>query len=341
VGEEVSLMSVTAYAAKAAKGTLEQYDYEPGPLGADEVEIRVTHCGICHSDTAMIDNDWGWSQYPLVPGHEVIGIITAVGANVGGRRQVGQRVGVGWYAGSCGACEWCARGKENLCGEWRPTIIGPHGGWASSIRCQAKFAVPIPDALSSEHAGPLMCAGVTVFTPLVEYSVMPWMRTAVVGIGGLGHLAVQFLAKFGCEVTAISSSHDKDGDARKLGATHFIATTGTDELTRAAGTFDFILSTVSADVPWGDYVAALRPQGRLVIVGLPESDIRFPAVSLLFERSVSGGAGGSPSDTARMLDFAARAGIVPRVEQFPMEDVNRAVDHVRSGKARFRAVLVA
>lgn len=300
----------------------------------------MTHCGICHSDLAMIDNDWGWSQYPLVPGHEVIGTISAVGANVDGIRQVGQRVGVGWNAGSCGTCEWCARSKENLCAAVRPTI-GRHGGWAGSIRCQAEFAVPIPDALPSENAGPLMCAGATVFTPMVEYGVTPWMRTAVVGIGGLGHLAVQFLAKFGCEVTAISSSHHKDKDARKLGAAHFIATQDAGELTRAAGTFDFILSTVSVDLPWGDYVAALRPQGRLVIVGIPEPDIRFPIVPLLFERSVSGGAAGSPSDTARMLEFAARTGIVPRVEQFPMEDVNRAVDHVRAGKARFRAVLVA
>lgn len=337
----MSLLSVTAYAAKAATGTLERYDYDAGPLGAEDVEIEVTHCGICHSDIAMIDNDWGRSEYPLVPGHEVIGVITAVGGRVGGGRQLGQRVGVGWYAGSCGACEWCARGKENLCAAARATIIGRPGGWARSIRCPAKFAVPIPDALSSENAGPLMCAGVTVFTPLVEYGVMPWMRTAVVGIGGLGHLAVQFLAKFGCEVTAISSRHDKDEDARQLGATHFIATTGTDELTRAAGTFDVIVSTVSADLPWGDYLAALRPRGRLVIVGLPESDIRFPVLPLLFERSVSGAASGSPSDTVRMLEFAARAGIVPRVEQFPMNDVNRAVDHVRSGKARFRAVLVA
>ena len=334
-------MAVHAYAAMATKGTLKRYDYEAGPLGADDVEIRVTHCGICHSDIAMIDNDWGQSQYPLVPGHEVIGIITALGANVGGRRQVGQRVGVGWFAGSCGACEWCARGKENLCRTPRLTVVGRPGGWASSVRCQVEFAVPIPDALSSEHAGPLMCAGVTVFTPMVEYGVMPWMRTAVVGIGGLGHLAVQFLAKFGCEVTAISSSHDKDEDAHALGAAHFIATKGTDELAKAAGTFDFIVSTVSADVPWGDYLAALRPQGRLVIVGLPETDIRFPVMPLLFERSVSGGAAGSPSDTARMLEFTARAGIVARVEQFPLSDVNRAVDHVRSGKARFRAVLVA
>ncbi len=332
---------VTGYAAKGAKGVLERYDYEAGALGADEVEIQVTHCGICYSDIAMIDNSWGFSQYPLVPGHEVSGIITALGTNVGDARRIGQRVGMGWHMGSCGSCEWCTRGKENLCPGQRPTIVGHYGGWASSVHCQAKFAVPIPDALSSEDAGPLMCGGSTVFTPMVEFGVTPWMRTAVVGIGGLGHLAVQFLAKFGCEVTAISSSHGKDEDARELGADHFIATTGTDELAKAAGSFDFIISTVGADLPWGDYVAALRPQGRLVIVGIPGSDIRFPIWSVLFERSVSGGAVGSPSDTARMLEFAARAGIGPRVELFPMAEVNRAVDHLRAGKARYRAVLVA
>jgi uncharacterized zinc-type alcohol dehydrogenase-like protein len=334
------MMSVTAYAAKTAKATLERYDYATGPLGADDVEIQVTHCGICYSDISMIDNSWGFSQYPLVPGHEVIGVITAVGASASGTRQVGQRVGVGWYAGSCGVCEWCVRGKENLCPGAQPTI-GRHGGWANSVRCHAKFAVPIPDALASENAGPLMCAGATVFTPMAEFGVRPWMRTAVVGIGGLGHLAVQFLARFGCEVTAISSSPGKDEDARRLGADHVIVTTGTDELTRAAGSFDFIISTVSASLPWGDYVAALRPQGRLVIVGIPHSDIHLPIVALLAERSVSGGAVGSPSDTARMLEFAARTGVVPKIEQFPMAEVNRAIDHVRSGKVRFRAVLVA
>jgi uncharacterized zinc-type alcohol dehydrogenase-like protein len=337
----MSVPRVKAYGVKAPKEIPERCYYEMGPLDADDVEIQVSHCGICHSDISMIDNEWGLSQYPLVPGHEVIGIITAIGAHVGDARQIGQRVGVGWFAGSCSTCDWCARGKENLCGASRRTIVGRHGGWASAIRCQAEFAAPIPDALPSANAGPLMCAGVTVFTPMVEYSVRPWMRTAVIGIGGLGHLAIQFLAKFGCEVTAISSSYDKEDDARNLGATHFIKTKETDELTKAAGSFDFILSTVAVDLPWGDYIAALRPQGRLVVVGLPELDIRFPIVPLLLERSVSGSSAGSPSDMVRMLDFAARAGIVPRVEQFPIEDVDRAVDHVRSGKARFRAVLVA
>lgn len=332
-------MTVKGYAVKAAKGRLEPFEYEPGPLGPREVEVKVSHCGVCHSDIAMIDDDWGWSRYPLVPGHEVVGTVVAVGGEVGDRLAVGTRVGVGWQCGSCGRCEWCHTGKEHLCAQNRPTIVGHHGGWAETVRCDLDFAVPLPEALPPEDAGPLMCAGTTVFTPMVHYGVAPWMRTAVLGVGGLGHLAVQFLAKMGCEVTAISSSHDKDDDTRKLGATHFLATKGTDELKKAANSFDFILSTVSADVPWGDYVAALRPQGRLVICGLPESDIRFPVVPLLAERSVSGGSAGSPSDTARMLEFAARTGVRPMTEQFPIAEVNAAVERTRSGKVRFRAVL--
>ncbi len=333
-------MGVKAYAARAAKGRLEPFEYEPGPLGPHEVEVRVESCGICHSDVGMIDNDFGFSTYPLVPGHEVIGTIAAVGSQVDAAR-AGQRVGVGWHCGSCGHCEWCSRGLESFCAKDEWTIVGRHGGWAESVRCQDKFAVPIPDALESSVAGPLMCAGTTVFTPMLHFGVTPWMRTAVVGIGGLGHLAVQFLAAFGCEVTAISTTHDKDDQARALGATRFIATRGTEELKKAASSFDFILSTVSADVPWGDYVNALRPQGRLVNVGLTGADMKIPPFPLLYERSVSGSQAGSPSDTAAMLAFAARKGVKPMVEVFPMKDINDAVDRARSGKARFRVVLRA
>ena len=209
---------VNAYAALSAKGRLEPFQYEPGPLGRHEVEVKPTHCGICHSDIAMIDDEWGFSTYPVVPGHEVIGHVTAVGPQVD-TVQVGQRVGVGWQCGSCGRCEWCGRGLESLCAQNQPTIVHHHGGWADSVRTQAKFATPIPDGLDSADAAPLMCAGTTVFTPMVRYGVKPWMKAAVVGIGGLGHLAVQYLAAFGCEVTAISSSHDKDEATRRLGAT--------------------------------------------------------------------------------------------------------------------------
>src|SRR5262245_44984050 len=197
-------MAVNGYAARGVKQNLEPFQYEAKPLGNREVEVRVLHCGICHSDLAMIDNEWGMSNYPVVPGHEVVGTIAAVGEQVE-EPKIGTRVGVGWHAGSCGQCEWCSRGKESLCAQERGTIVNHYGGWADTVRVDAKFAVPLPDALDSAVAGPLMCAGATVFTPMVEFGVKPWMRTAVIGIGGLGHLAVQFLAAFGCEVTAVSS----------------------------------------------------------------------------------------------------------------------------------------
>jgi uncharacterized zinc-type alcohol dehydrogenase-like protein len=234
---------------------------------------------------------------------------------------------------------YCARGKENLCAGEKGLIVGHYGGFADAVRVDAAFAVPIPEAISSEVAGPFFCAGATVFAPMMAFGVQPWMRAAVVGIGGLGHLAVQFLAKFGCEVTAISQTHDKDESVRALGASRFIATRGTDELKKAANSFDFIVSTVFTDMPWADYVNALRPQGRLVILGVPDEALRIPAFPLLGERSVSGGACGSPSETARMLEFAARTGVRPVVEAFAMKDINAALDRVRSGKVRYRVVL--
>jgi uncharacterized zinc-type alcohol dehydrogenase-like protein len=218
-------MSIKGYAAMGPKQPLQAFEYEPGPLGPHEVEVKVSHCGICHSDLAMIDNDWGFTGYPLVPGHEVIGTVAAIGSDVEGPK-VGQRVGVGWHAGSCGHCEWCGKGLESLCANERATIVHHHGGWAEAVRVDAKFALPIPEALESSVSGPFMCAGSTVFTPMARFGVVPTMKTAVVGIGGLGHLAVQFLNAFGCEVTAISSSHAKDEEARRMGATHFIATRG-------------------------------------------------------------------------------------------------------------------
>ena len=333
-------MGIKAYAAKGPKQPLEPFEYEPGPLAPHEVEVKVSHCGICHSDLAMIDNDWGFSAYPLVPGHEAVGTVSAIGSDVEGV-EVGRRVGVGWHCGSCGHCEWCGRGLESLCAQERATIVHHHGAWADSVRCDWKFAVPIPEAIESNVAGPLMCAGSTVFTPMARFGVKPTMKTAVVGVGGLGHLAVQFLAAFGCEVTAISSSHSKDEEARQMGASRFIATKGTDELKKAANAFDFIICTVGAELPWGEYVAALRPQGQLVLVGVPDTDLKIPPFPLLAEKSVRGGSCGGPADTALMLDFAARSGVRPVVESFPMADVNKALDHVRADKARYRVVLEA
>jgi len=334
-------MPIQAYAAKAPKGRLESFSYEPGPLGALEVEVKVTHCGICHSDQAMIDNDWQFSAYPLVPGHEVVGTIAAVGAQVTGLK-IGQRVGIGWQCGSCRECEYCRSGHEAYCAQERDTIVHHHGGFGERVRADATFAIPLPEGLDSAQAAPLLCAGTTVFTPMLHHGVTGNTRTAVVGIGGLGHLAVQFLAKLGCEVTAISTSHNKDDEARSFGAAHFIATKGTDELQKAAGSFDFIISTVPADLAWNDFINALRPRGKLVFVGVPESDLKLSAFSLIgHEKSVVGGRTGSPAEIATMFAFAARHGVKAQIEKFAMKDINAAMDRVRTGKMRYRVVLEA
>lgn len=338
-------MKVIAYAARAAEGTLERFEYEAEPLGPDAVDVAVTHCGICHTDVGMVDNEWGISNYPVVAGHEIVGVVAGLGANVDSTRlHVGQRVGVGAISGACMTCEWCLAGKHNVCAGRVDTVMRGHlGGFASHVRASNwQFVYPIPGEISSEHAGPLLCAGATVFTPLLRYGVRPTDRVAVVGVGGLGHLALQFFDKWGCDVTAISSSRDKEANARHFGARQFIATKDTDELQAAAGSFDFILSTASADLPWNDYVAALRPRGTLCVVGGPANSIAVDAFSLLpAEKSVVGGIPGSPVETVQMLEFAARHGVRPMVETFAMGDADRALQHVREGRARYRAVLVA
>jgi alcohol/geraniol dehydrogenase (NADP+) len=336
-------MTIKGYACKERGGQLESFEYEPGELAADEVEVEVEFCGICHSDIAMIDNDWGMSSYPFIPGHEAIGKIVAVGTQVSQDR-IGQRVGVGWQSASCNHCKNCGVGKESLClneGEVGQTIVGRNGAWANRVRSQARWAVPIPDGLDPALAGPLMCAGTTVWSPIRHYNVRPGMETAVLGVGGLGHLAIQFLAKMGTQVTGISTTHSKEESTRQLGATDFIATKESPEdLEKAAGRFDLILSTVSANVPWDLYINALSPEGTLVICGVPDGAVQFiPFPVILGEKKVGGGRAGSPSDTQEMMDFCATYNITPMCEQFAFEDINQAIRHVRDGKARFRAVL--
>lgn len=336
---------VKGYACKEQGGPLEPVEYEPGALAVDEVEVEVEFCGICHSDLAMIDNDWGMSSYPFIPGHEAIGKIVAVGAQVSQER-IGQRVGVGWQSASCNRCKNCGVGKEGLClneSEVGQTIVGRNGAWAERVRSQARWAIPIPDRLDPSLAGPLMCAGTTVWSPIRHQNVRPGMNTAVLGVGGLGHLAVQFLAKMGTQVTGISTTRSKEASTKELGATDFIATKESpDDLKKAERKFDFILSTVSANMPWDDYVNALTPEGTLVICGVPNDALQFMPFSLVwYERKVSGGRAGSPADTQEMLEFCATHNITPMCEQFAMKDINQAVQHVRDGKARYRAVVAA
>ena len=327
------------YATHAAGAELLAYRYEPGELAPDDVEIRITHCAVCRSDVHLIDNDWQISRFPFVPGHELVGTVTAVGARVR-HLPLGTRAGVGWQAGSCGYCEWCRAGKEHLCPQAQPTCVHRHGGFAEAVRVPARFVVPIPATLDSEHAAPLLCAGITVYLPLREHHVTPASRVGIVGIGGLGHLALQFARAFGAEVTAFSTSPAKEPEARELGAQHFCNSRESKAMKAVAGSFDFILSTVQADQDWPAFLSALRPQGRLCLVGAPQRPLQIPAAMLVLPaKTLCGSNTGSPLDIAEMFDVAARHQVRAQIERFPMGRVNEAVAKVRKGLVRYRAVL--
>ena len=334
------MSEIQGFAVHAAGAQLLPYKFDPGDLKPEEVEVRISHCGVCHSDVHLIDNDWGLSRYPFIPGHEIVGIVTAVGTSVKDR-QAGERVGIGWQADSCGICEWCRRGREKMCAKAQPTCVGRNGGYADRIRVNGRFAVAVPEVLESENVAPLLCGGITVYNPLRDHEVRPSSRVGVIGIGGLGHLGLQFARAFGAEVTAFSTSKDKEAEARRLGAQHFINTRDTSALKKVAGSFDFLLSTVSADGDWQGYVHALRPQGTLCFVGVPPSPASLQVFSLIGgQRSVAGSATGSPTDLQEMLDVAARHGVKAITERFAMAKANDAVARVKKNQVRYRAVLV-
>ena len=330
---------IRAWAATAPKSALTSFAYAPAALGDEEVEIAISHCGICHSDLSMLDNDWGNTSYPLVAGHEAIGTIAALGAHAKGLH-VGQRVGLGWMAGSCMHCKQCMSGHHNLCRTGDQTIVGRHGGFADRVRCHWSWAIALPDALDASSAGPLFCGGLTVFAPIVEFGVRPTDRVGVIGIGGLGHMALKFLHAWGCDVTAFTSSASKADEARGFGAHHVVATGDSAALKKLAGTLDFILVTVNVPLDWNALLAALAPMGRLHVVGAVLEPIPVPAFALIGGRkSISGSPLGSPATAAQMLEFCARHNISPQVEMFPMSRINDAIAHLRAGKARYRVVV--
>ncbi len=332
-------MKIRAFAAAAPKAPLAPISFEAPAMKPDDVEIRVTSCGICHSDLSMLDNEWGMTAYPFVPGHEVVGRITAVGERVT-HLKPGQVVGVGWFSRSCLHCRSCMGGDHNLCASAEGIIVGRHGGFADHVRVQASWATPVPEGVDPLKAGPLFCGGITVFNPIVQLNIRPTDRVGVIGIGGLGHMAIGFLRAWGCEVTAFSSSPSKEAEARAMGAHKFVSSKDSAALAKVAGSFDFIISTVNVAMDWGTYLNCLAPKGKLHTVGAVLEPMPVPAMGLIMgQKSVSGTPLGSPATTAMMLDFCARHKLAPTTEFFPMEQVNEALAHLRAGKARYRIVL--
>lgn len=332
--------SCQAWVAHSPRSAMVRETIDLGPLGDEEVEVAVEHCGLCHSDLSVLNNDWGLSQYPAVLGHEVIGRITSVGPSTKGRA-IGDRVGVGWASGSCMHCRQCMSGNQHLCPEGLYTIIGHRGGFASHVRAHWAWAIPLPDGLDLADAGPLLCGGVTVFSPLARFAKST-SRAGIIGIGGLGHMAVKFAAACGCDVTAFTSSESKFDEARGFGASHVVSSKDSGAIKKLAGTLDLLISTVNVPLDWDLLIGTLAPNGRLHVVGAVTQPIPVAVFSLIMgQRSVSGSPTGPPVMIEDMLGFAARHGISPQTEHFPMSRINEAFARLESGKARYRIVLDA
>ena len=329
-----------AWIAKAPKQPMVLETFDLGPIGSEEVEVAVESCGLCHSDLSIFNNDWGISRYPAILGHEVTGRVTAVGPNTK-RIKVGQRVGVGWNSGSCMYCRQCMSGSHHLCPEVQPTIVGHRGGFASHIRSHWAWTFPLPENLNFAEAGPLLCGGVTVFAPIAMYA-KPTSRVAIIGIGGLGHMAVKFAAAYGCHVTALTSSEKTFDEARTLGANEAASTRDATTIKKLAGSFDLVISTVNVKLDWDAIIGTLAPNGRLHAVGAVLEPIPVSVFSLMMQqRGLSSSPCGSPVITETMLDFAARHDIAPVTEHLPMSKINEAFARLEAGKAHYRIVLDA
>jgi uncharacterized zinc-type alcohol dehydrogenase-like protein len=279
------------------------------------------------------------TQYPVVPGHEVVGKISKAGKRVK-HLAVGQTVGLGWHAGFCNECALCHAGDHNLCANAQATIIGHHGGFADTVRAAANSVVPIPDGIGRESAGPLFCGGITVFNPLVQFDIKPTAKVAVIGIGGLGHMALQFLNAWGCEITAFTSSDAKKEEALRLGAHHTLNSRDAKEIEAATGRFDLVISNVKVNLDWNLYIGTLNPRGRFHFLGAtqdPQAIGVFPLI--LGQRTVSGSPVGSPATIALMLEFSKRHNIKPVIEKFSFDEINEALERLRSGQAHYRIVL--
>jgi len=333
------MRTVNAYAADEQGGKLNPFQYELSELGSEQVDIKVHYCGVCHSDLSMLNNEWGLTQYPFVPGHEIIGEIVVVGSEVKNLK-IGDYVGLGWFSESCMHCNQCMEGDHHLCGSAEQTIVGRHGGFANYVRSHWSWATPLPKGIDMSKAGPLLCGGITVFNPIILAGVKPTDKVGVIGIGGLGHMALKFLHHWGCEVVAFSSNPSKKEQILAMGATKVINSTKPEELESITGSLNFILNTTNVTLDWNAYLTALAPKGRFHNVGAVLEPLAIPAFTLIGgEKSVAGSPLGSPALTRTMLDFCVRHNIYPTIEEFPLSQVNEALEHLEQGKARFRIVL--
>ncbi|GAC1311329.1 MAG: NAD(P)-dependent alcohol dehydrogenase [Vulcanimicrobiaceae bacterium] len=335
------------YAASSTGAPLAPFTFERRDVRPNDVEIDIKFCGICHSDIHQVRDEWGGSIFPMVPGHEIAGVVSSVGPDVT-KYKVGDRVGVGCFVDSCRVCENCKAGNEHFCSagmvqtynsrekDGTPTM----GGYAERIVVDEAYVLRIPDALPLDAAAPLLCAGITLYSPLKHWHAGPGKKVAIVGFGGLGHMGVKLASALGAEVTVLSQSLSKEADGKRFGAAHYHATSDPQTFEKLAGTFDLIINTVSAVLDWNQYVGLLKVDGTMVVVGIPDNAIPVSAFGLVMgRRSIAGSLIGGIAETQEMLDFCAAHDIASAIEVVNVQDVNAAYDRVVKSDVRYRFVI--
>ena len=341
------MLPTKGYAALTAKATLQPFAFERRDVGPHDVLIAITHCGICHSDIHQARDEWGGSIFPMVPGHEIVGAIARVGSAVT-RFQVGETAGVGCFVDSCRTCPACREGSEQYCEAGMLfTYSGrdkngqvTQGGYSTQIVVNEQYALRIPAALSPAGAAPLLCAGITTYSPLRHWGVGKYHKLAVVGLGGLGHMAVKIGKALGAHVTVLSTSEQKRKEAERFGAEDFALTSQPETFTRLQRRFDFILDTVSAPHNYNDYLNLLKTDGTMILVGVPDKPTLLePFPLILHRRCIAGSLIGGIQETQEMLDFCAEHRIESDVEVIPIQQVNEAYERVLRGDVRFRFVI--
>ncbi len=341
------MSSTPALSAPSAGAPFDTTTIERRELGARDVLIEIRFCGICHSDIHQIKDEWGNSIFPMVPGHEIVGVVAGVGADVE-KFSAGDRVGVGCLVDSCGECEYCRLGEEQFCTKGAvPTYNGrgydgepTYGGYSQAVVVDERFVVNVPDSLELQDAAPLLCAGITTYSPLRHWHVGEGTKVAIVGMGGLGHVAVQIAAAMGAEVTVLSQTLSKREDGLRFGAKHYYATSERATFKELSSSFDLILNTVSANLPVDAYLSLLRVDGTLVNVGAPAAPDSYRAFSLIgSRRSLAGSPIGGLAETQEMLDFCAAHGVKPAIELIDAAQVGEAYERVESSDVRYRFVI--
>ena len=342
------MISTKAYAAPAAASKLEPYNFERRDPGPHDIQIDILYCGVCHTDIHFINNDWGFSLYPMVPGHEIVGRVAAVGDHVK-KFKTGDMAGVGCLVDSCRECDYCNEGLEQYCqggGVFTYSAFEKdgktvtQGGYSNKIVVDERFVLKVSEKLSPAHAAPLLCAGITTYSPLRHWKVGKGHKIGIIGLGGLGHMAIKFAASFGAEVTVLSTSPNKKEDALKLGAHNFVVTKDEEQVKSVANTFDFILDTLSASHDYSMYVGMLKVDGTLICVGLPPEPITVPAFNLVFARKCVAGSliGGLP-ETQEMLDYCAEHNIVSDIEVIPIQKIQEAYERMLKSDIKYRFVI--